>query len=76
MDRAKLVKHIRTKMGVTQEVFGSLVGLSIGQISHYENNRRKCSADAALKMTRVADEHGVKSPSSRAKIKMEDFFGV
>lgn len=41
LDIPKLVKELRTHLGLTQEQFAQRVGVTYGSVNHWENGKRR-----------------------------------
>lgn len=53
------ILHIRKRLGLTQVAFGEAIGVSQGNVSHYELGRQEVPAEVARRVIAAADERGV-----------------
>lgn len=53
------IKHIRKRLGLSQESFAEAVGISQGNVSHYECQRQEVSPEVARMVIAAACERGV-----------------
>lgn len=53
------ILHIRKRLGLTQVAFGEAIGVSQGNVSHYEQERQEVPADVARRVISAAEERGV-----------------
>ncbi len=53
------ILHIRKRLGLTQVAFGEAIGVSQGNVSHYEQGRQEVPVDVARRLISAAEERGV-----------------
>lgn len=53
------ILQIRKRLGMSQAVFGEAIGVSQGNVSHYENGRQEVPPDVARRVISAAEDHGV-----------------
>lgn len=53
------IKRVRERLGLSQAAFASAIGVSQGNVSHYERQRQDVSPDVARRVIAVAHERGV-----------------
>lgn len=51
-------KAIRTQLGLTQQAFADEIGVSQGNVSHYENAGQTVPPEVARRVIAVAGKHG------------------
>jgi len=52
------ILKIRKRLDMTQVSFGEAIGVSQGNVSHYEQGRQEVPPDVARRVISVAAEHG------------------
>lgn len=52
------IHQIRKRLGLTQEAFGEAIGVSQGNVSHYEQGRQEVPPDVARRVIAAADALG------------------
>ncbi len=60
---APMIRDIRTQLGLTQEDFAQMLGITISTINRWEKGRAKPSKLARLSLTRVAGIRGLHVPA-------------
>lgn len=53
------ILHIRQKLGLSQAALGAAIGVSQGNISHYEQSRQEVPPDVARRLISAAEGLGV-----------------
>ena len=53
------IKEVRERLGMSQASFAEAIGVSQGNISHYECQRQDVSPDVARRIIAAARKHGV-----------------
>lgn len=57
-DFAKMVKNLRSKLGLTQEQFAAKVGVTFSTVNRWENGRGKPSPLALLQIEKLKSNFG------------------
>jgi transcriptional regulator with XRE-family HTH domain len=57
--RTNNIKQVRERLGLSQAAFAEAIGVSQGNISHYECQRQDVSPDVARRVIAAAQERGV-----------------
>lgn len=57
--RTNNIKQVRERLGLSQASFAEAIGVSQGNISHYECQRQDVSPDVARRIIAAAQERGV-----------------
>ena len=52
------IKSIRTQLGLTQAAFSEAIGVTQGNVSHYENNGQTVMPDVARRVIELAQSSG------------------
>ena len=52
-DIAKMIRKLRTALGLTQEQFAAKVGVTVSTVNRWENNKSKPSPLAMLRIDRL-----------------------
>ena len=52
------IHQIRKRLGLSQAAFGEAIGVSQGNVSHYEQGRQEVPPDAARRVISAAESHG------------------
>lgn len=52
------IHQIRKRLGLTQEAFGEAIGVSQGNVSHYEQGRQEVPPDVARRVISAAETAG------------------
>lgn len=52
------ILQIRKRLGMTQEAFGAAIGVSQGNVSHYEQGRQEVPPDVARRVISAAEAVG------------------
>lgn len=60
MDIAEKIKSLRLQLGLDQREFGELIGVAMGTISNWENNRRFPRMNKIRKMIEIAKSNKIK----------------
>lgn len=53
------IHSIRQRLGLSQDAFGKAIGVTQGNVSHYEQGRQEPPPDVARQIIAAAKEHGL-----------------
>ncbi len=54
-----VIKTIRTKLGMSQADFGAAIGITQGNVGHYERRGQLVSVPVAAKLIKVCEKRGL-----------------
>ena len=52
-DISKMIRELRTALGLTQEQFAAKIGVTVSTVNRWENNKGKPSPLAMLRMEQI-----------------------
>lgn len=59
MDSMNNIRHIRQRLGLSQEQLGKAIGVTQGNVSHYEAQLQNVPPDVARRVIQAAADRGV-----------------